>query len=403
MKKRIALVVNSLSGGGAERTVANLSKALSDKYTVDIVVNDKEHLEYPYKGNIVSLNMPPMSARMNASYQVRGILKRTAVLRRLKKKRKYTAVLSFSEMTNVANVLSGNHYGKTIISIRNSVLKGKDSSWMHRITTSTLLPWCCRSADKIVCCSKGIAEELQSLYGLKAEKTAVIYNGLELSAIHKKSLEEISEKESERWAGKKLIVTVGRLTRQKGQRHLLKSVKYLSDQGLNVHLLILGEGELKESLIEEIRKMGISDNVTMLGFVRNPYKYMRQADVFAAPSLYEGFSNVMIEALACGRPVLSSDHETGAREILAPATDYTSRVKDRIDEAAYGILVPVCEEKKTGNFDLLSKEEVLMADGLKRILTDPACAAKYHRLAMERAGQLDIKQVCEQWIQVIEE
>ena len=81
MKKRIALVVNSLSGGGAERTVANLSKALSDKYTVDIVVNDREHLEYPYRGNIVSLNMSPMSERMNASYQIRGILKRTAVFR----------------------------------------------------------------------------------------------------------------------------------------------------------------------------------------------------------------------------------------------------------------------------------------------------------------------------------
>ena len=128
MKKRIAFVVNTLSGGGAEKTVSNLSRGLADKYNIDIIVNDTQHLEYPYRGHIVSLNMPPDKGVMGAAYQIQILIRRTKVLRYLKKKKKYTAVLSFSEMCNVANVLSGNKYGKTIVSVRNSILKGKDSS-----------------------------------------------------------------------------------------------------------------------------------------------------------------------------------------------------------------------------------------------------------------------------------
>ena len=403
MKKRIAFVVNTLSGGGAEKTVSNLSRGLADKYNIDIIVNDTQHLEYPYRGHIVSLNMPPDKGVMGAAYQIQILIRRTKVLRYLKKKKKYTAVLSFSEMCNVANVLSGNKYGKTIVSVRNSILKGKDSSWMHKLISPVLLPWCYRTSDKTVSCSKGIADELREHYGLMQEKSAVVYNGVDLPLIRKKTVEVLTEEEKKDWAGKQLIVTVGRLTRQKGQIHLIRAVMDLIGRGISVHLLILGEGELRETLESEAEKLSINDSVSFTGFVENPYKYMANAAVVVMPSLYEGMCNVILEALACGVPVISTDHETGAREILAPKTDYKKKVTDRIDEAAYGILVPVCGENSGRTERNLSKEEMLMADAIEKILTDDALAAHYKTMASERVEQMDIRSACEQWSRLIEE
>lgn len=162
---------------------------------------------------------------------------------------------------------------------------------------------------------------------------------------------------------------------QKGQWHLLRAVKELIGDGLPIHLLILGEGELREALEREAARLKIENAVTFAGFVENPYKYMAHADAVVIPSLYEGFSNVMIEALACGAPVISTDDETGAREILAPDTDHRVKVKDRIDEAAYGILVPVCEGAIGENSHNDTVQESFMAEAIRRILTDGDLAA----------------------------
>lgn len=399
----VALVINTLSGGGAEKNVANLSRALSGQYEIDIIVNDRCHLTYPYEGHIVSLEMPAEQPRMDTSYQVRLLLKRTSVLRYLKKKKQYAAVISFSEMSNLANVLSGNRHGKTIVSVRISVLKGKDRSRQHRLLSPFVLPWCYKTADKTVCCSKGIADELEECYGLKREKSAVIFNGLELPLIRKKALEELSAAEIKDWENRKLIVTVGRLDGQKGQWHLLRAVKKLIGDGIPIHLLILGEGELREALEREAARLKIANAVTFAGFVENPYKYMAHADAVVMPSLYEGFSNVMIEALALGVPVISTDHETGAREILAPDTDHRVKVKDRIDEAAYGILVPVCEGAIGENSHNDTVQESFMAEAIRRILTDGDLAKRYREAALRRAEQMDIRSVCRQWIRLIEE
>ena len=409
MKKRIALVVNTLSGGGAEKTVSNLSRVLSGYYDIDIIVNDTEHLEYPYRGRIVSLNMTTGQGNAGSLYQLLVVFKRIRVLRRLKREQRYAAVISFSDMCNVSNVLSGNRYGKTIVSVRNSLLGEKDASRLHRLFAPLLMPWCYRTADLTVSCSKGICDELRENYALPAEKGKVICNGLELALIRKKAGEPLKPTETEEMEGKKIIVCVGRLTGQKGHRYLLKSIKVLRDEKVPVRLIILGEGELRNSLEEQTMSLGIAKDVMMPGFCRNPYKYMAHADVVVMPSLYEGFSNVLLEALACGAPVVSTDHETGAREILAPDTDYRKKVTDRIDEAKYGILVPVFKpdadygrEPDRSHERMPSEQERLMADAIRRMIFDPNLAKHYREAALERAEQMDIKSIGSRWINIIE-
>ena len=184
MKKRIALVINTLSGGGAERTVSNLSMALSERYDIDIVVNDTEHITYPYSGRILSLRMPAWLKPAGAVYQMTALVRRIRVLRRLKKSGAYTAMLSFSGLTNLANALSGKQYAKTIVSVRNSVSGRKDRDPKQRLFLRFVLPYICRKTSLTVSCSKEIAEELMTECGLSEDKSAVIYNGLQLERIH---------------------------------------------------------------------------------------------------------------------------------------------------------------------------------------------------------------------------
>lgn len=402
MKKRIALVVNTLSGGGAERTVSNLSIGLSGKYDVDIVVNDDGRVDYPYEGRLISLNMPRTWERGGAAYQLTALLRRTRVLRRMKNSGRYAAVISFSEMTNFSNVLSGGRHGKTIASIRNSVGKRQRRGLWKRLALSVILPYICRNADLTVSCSKEIADELIRGYGLPAEKSAVIYNGLPLERIRAQAAAPLPEGTDAALENGKLLVSVGRLTPQKGHWHLLPVVKALRDAGLPVRLLILGEGELRPLLEERLARLGLQEHVLLPGFVENPYPYLARADAVVMPSLYEGFSNAIAEAMACGAPLICTDHETGARELLAPDTDYHVKIRDGIEEGACGVLVPVFEDGLRDRGEALSPEEAQMAEAIKRILRDEALAKRYREASLLRAEQLDIAAICGQWIDLIE-
>ena len=404
MKKRIALVVNTLSDGGAEKTVSNLSLALADVYDVDIIVNDTLHLDYPYQGNIISLNLPTFIRQENMGYQMLALVMRSALLLRMKTKRNYAAVLSVSGMTNLSNILSGKgkqRKTKTILSVHNDVRNTRNRGWRKRFVVTRLFPICFKWADRTVACSREIADVLVNEYGLAREKSVVIYNGLDLQRIKENTLKLPTQplcKEDEI-----LVVSVGRMIKEKGQWHLIRAVKLLRDQGMPIKLIILGEGELRSQLEELVEEAGLECNVFLPGFVKNPHQYMKRADAVVFPSLSEGFSNAIAEALACEVPVISTDHETGAREILAPETDYRVKVHDRIEEAQYGILIPVCDGIFRRADEPLTEEEQLMADAIRRVVTDSKWNEHYREAAPKRAEQLAIQTIASEWIRVIEE
>ena len=403
MKDRVALAVNTLSGGGAEKTAANLSRVLSQYYDIDIIVNDDAHLQYPYQGHVFSLQMPLVKNRMGTVYQLKALARRIRLLKKLKKERQYKAVLSFSEMTNLANVLSGKgkqKKSKTILSVHNDVRNTRDSGWRQRLVVTYLFPICFKWADRTVACSREIADVLVNEYGLAREKSVVIYNGLDLQRIKENTLKLPTQplcKEDE-----KLVVSVGRMIKEKGQWHLIRAMKLLRDRGMPIKLIILGEGELRSKLEELVEEASLESSVFLPGFVENPHQYMKRADAVVFPSLSEGFSNAIAEALACGAPVISTDHETGAREILAPNTDYRAKVHDRIEEAQYGLLVPVCDGIFRGVKEPLTKEEQMMAEAICRLVMNSKLGAQYRKAGPKRAEQLEIRSIVEAWTRVIE-
>jgi glycosyltransferase involved in cell wall biosynthesis len=180
-------------------------------------------------------------------------------------------------------------------------------------------------ADRIVAISQGVANDLISLLNLLHEKVTVIYNPVVTPELFEQAKQPVSHP----WFEQNqlpVILAVGRLTRQKDFPTLFRAFS-LVRQVRPAKLLILGEGEERANLERLAIELGIQNDVSMPGFFDNPFAFMAKASVFVLSSAWEGFGNVLVEALACGCPVVATDCRSGPREIL--------------DNGRYGRLVPV--------------------------------------------------------------
>ena len=130
---------------------------------------------------------------------------------------------------------------------------------------------------------------------------------------------------------------VGRLDR--GKNHELMINAFFSLKNRNTQLFIIGDGELKNKLQNQIKTLKLEEQVFLLGKKKNPYKYLSKADCFLFSSNHEGFPNVILEALACNLPIISTDCESGPREILSSNNKIIKTLS--IDTCEYGVLVPV--------------------------------------------------------------
>src|SRR5699024_8973667 len=147
-----------------------------------------------------------------------------------------------------------------------------------------------------------------------------IYNFYDIEKILELSKEPLTVQDAKIFENP-TIVTVGRLAEQKGQWHLIRALNKVKKEIPDVKLIILGEGELEDYLKKLVNDYKLTENVHFLGFQKNPFKYITKSDMYVFPSLYEGFPNALAEGMVCGLPVISSDCESGPREILSPDLD----------------------------------------------------------------------------------
>jgi glycosyltransferase involved in cell wall biosynthesis len=190
-----------------------------------------------------------------------------------------------------------------------------------RFVKRLLLARAYRTADRVVAVSEGVRTAAIEHYGLAAERTLTLYNLFDIERADRLMREPLPPDERRRdpWFE---VVAAGRLHPQKGFDVLLAALRDLvHDRGLTqLHLRILGTGELESALRQSILEMDLAANVTLAGFRPNPLPYFRQADLFCLPSRYEGMPNALVEAMLCGTPVLATDCPSGPREILAGGT-----------------------------------------------------------------------------------
>ena len=116
--RKVLFVIASLHYGGAERALSNIMTHFPDHWEIDILINNETMVEFPYKGNLLSLSLPVFGDRKTPIYFLRETIKRARVLKKMKRVKDYDACISFLDSANISNVLSGNKYCKTIISMR---------------------------------------------------------------------------------------------------------------------------------------------------------------------------------------------------------------------------------------------------------------------------------------------
>ena len=172
-----------------------------------------------------------------------------------------------------------------------------------------------RYADACVCISKGVADEMRTLNLISPDKIHVIYNPV----VNNELLSQIDEPLDDPWFNENsdsTIIGIGRFGDQKDFATLLRAFKIVSIKRDNLKLLLLGEGKQRKMLENIVTELGISGSVHMPGYTPNPYRYMKRAALFVLTSRFEGFGNVVAEALACGCNVVSTDCKSGPSEIL---------------------------------------------------------------------------------------
>jgi glycosyltransferase involved in cell wall biosynthesis len=180
---------------------------------------------------------------------------------------------------------------------------------------SALLPYLYRRADGIVAVSEGVAHHLVATFRVEPQRVRVIYN----PAISASLFETASRPVDHTWLGPgepPVVLAVGGLKKAKDFPTLLRAFSSVR-QRVRARLIILGEGAERRSLEMLAASLGIQDDVSLPGFVSNPFPYMRAAAVFVLSSRTEGLPNVLIQALALGRPAVATDCPSGPREICA--------------------------------------------------------------------------------------
>lgn len=310
-RAQISLLLPSLGGGGAERIAVNLANALVERgYAVDMVLLSASG---PFLHDLV----PSVRVVDLGAARVRSAL---VPLVRYMRNTKPNAVLAcmwpLTVLAVVARRLSG---------VRMRLLVAEHNTWSisqrdHRAWIRPCIRWsmrlCFPHTDGVIAVSNGAAADQARFADVDAGLITTIYNPVVNPKLDRCRVLDQREADLLWSRAKYRIISAGNLKPQKNQALLLRAMKLLS-QRLDVHLVILGEGQLRASLEQLAAELGITDRVTLPGFKAQPAPYFLSADMFALSSDWEGLPTVLIEALAAGTPIVSTDCPSGPREILA--------------------------------------------------------------------------------------
>jgi glycosyltransferase involved in cell wall biosynthesis len=297
-------------------------------------------------------------------------------------------ILSFMTRANLINLLAKFFFKhKAIISERTQ----PSSAFQHGLKKiqKFLIKKLYPKADLIITNSQGTKLDLIQNFAIPANKIQVISNMLDLTYIQQQAQESIP-KEYLPIFQRPVIINIGRQKTAKGQIHLIQAFQQTLKKQPNLNLLILGgSGEKETEIAELITKSNLTEHVFLLGDQQNPFKFLKKAQIFVLSSLWEGFPNVLIEAMACGLPVIAADCPSGPREILAPDTNYQKQTT-QLELAQNGILVPALNHNTAA-------AEAILSQAMLTLLSDTTLALNYQKASLQRAADFSIQNIIPQW------
>ena len=385
MKKIKILAVmptNTYGYAGAEKVVLNVLSGLNDnKFDISLV-------EILRVNKSLKRGAPKINTNFGVKYQIRvhrGI-KSVPALSRIIKEVNPDIIYS-----NVSHINFDTLLAKWLAFSRAkfvSCIHGIDSG---RLVDKIALYFPSIFSYRTIVVSKGIKELLVKKYHVSSKKIVMIYNPvINFQELEIKLNYPLASKDKI-WPDRKFnLIAVGRLEKEKGHYYLIKAMNLIVNKNKmeNVNLIIVGEGQLKKELIKLVINYRLTEHIFFVGWQDNVFKFLKHADVLVLPSLREGFSIVIVEALACGIPVVSSNCKSGPREILAPNTDFNFQTKS-IEVGEYGILVP-------------PKNPNALARGIIRLLGDFKLREKYSQTGKIRVNDFSFKKIIPQYEKLFE-
>lgn len=361
--KKVGVFMQDLAGGGAERIMVQLAGGIAKHGVhVDLVLVRSEG---PY------LSAVPSEVRI-VELGTRRTLKSIPALARYIRRERPAALLSALVHVNVAAILAARLAAcgtRVVITEHNQITRNvanisDPAIWLaHR-----LVPWLYPCANRIVAVSRGVADDLSRFSGLPLDRIDIVYNPVVTPELHCRASEPVNHP----WLvdnQQPIILGVGRLTAQKDFATLVRAFAEVRRQR-SVKLIILGEGPERLGLEQMIVELGLQDDVDLPGFVQNPYAWMARASLFVLSSAWEGLPTVLVEAMACGTPVVATDCPSGPSEIL--------------EGGRFSPLVPV-------------GEPVALAAAIVRALNSPMDADHLRR----RAGGFTVERSVAQYLRVL--
>lgn len=305
----IAIVLHDLRGGGAERACLRLARGMVARgRQVDLVLVRGEGAyfsEIPPGVRVTVLDRPRVS---QAIWALANHFRRT----------RPKAILSALTHMNLATIaaarLSGSR-ARVVISERNQIsAKARDAKGAWQQALYRAVPLAYRIADTVIAVSGGVAQDLSRFGHLPGGKIRVIHNPVFDPAIAALAQEPAAHPWFEP-KGPPIILAAGRLHRQKGFDVLLEAFA-IARAEVDCRLIVLGEGPERAALLAQAERSGLAYDIDFPGFCANPFALMARAGAFVLSSRWEGFPNALVEAMACGAPVVATDCPSGPHEIL---------------------------------------------------------------------------------------
>lgn len=350
---KVLFLIHDLGGGGAEKVLVNLVNHM-DKTVFEIHVTalfgggiNREYLSgdvsyrhvwsKPFPGNSRVLRQLP-----------------AGVLHRLCIKEQYDIEIAYMEDI-CAKIISGceNSETKTICWVHTDLLTREIAARGFRSIEESQKVF--KQFDKIVCVSQTVKTDFTKWYP-EVMEPSVLYNTLESEKILQMKDEKVPEKLFS--ADEVKLAFVGKINKQKGIDKVIDIIQRLTEDGLKVHLYILGEGPERLTVEKYIEDHQIKDAVSLLGYQENPYKYVSRCDLYVCASLWEGFSTAAMEALIVGTPVCTVE-VSGMKEMLGENNEW-GVITDNSEDSLY--------------------------EGVKNLIEDPSQLQHYKIRATERGN-----------------
>ncbi len=359
---RLTLVIHSLGSGGAEKIMTILANYWADKkWDVTLLTFDAAPSFYYLDDRVKHIPLAIDSDSDNIFSGVFSNLKRIWILRESISKSSPDAVISFLSTTNILTILA-TRWLKIPVLVEEHIYPAMaplGTMW------EILRKWTYPYADKVIALTPRALE----CFSPQIQARGYVIPNPVLPIASEQSTKT-------QWLVKPSLIAMGRLDAQKNFELLLQAFAMLKDRYPEWTLTILGEGKLRSQLESLREKLGLQNRVHLLGVVKNPHDFFRQADIFVMSSIFEGFPNAICEAMACGLPVISTDCPSGPREIIREGVD--------------GILVP------SGDASALTTAMAsLMDDALER--------KRLGQNALEITERFSLEKIMEIWENLLQE